>query len=357
MLADIIQVAPVNPFKRLTRQQSRLRLAIDGPSGSGKTFTALRIARGLSDKPAAMIDTEAHSADLYGSFFHADAITLKDHSPQSYIKAIADAEAFGYEVIIIDSLTHEWVWTLEDVDRRSANARNKFTAWAEPSRQHKLLVEAMLQTNLHVIATIRSEMDYAIDGASVKKLGMAPTQRKGMEYEFTILMDMDLGHNGTISKSRIFEIADKVYPKPGEELGKFLREWLSEGTPIAPRSVTPASLLAAASADAPRGVRDEDEDPRSNPVTTADRTLIQSLGAKLSPDGVKAFYGTALPSYGFPVTEPLLEQWRSFVREGGGEPAGKAIAWLQQTLLDESVPEAPVTAHDDPGAPVESQVA
>ena len=235
-------------FVPVTKTQAKLRMAISGPAGAGKTMTALRIAKGLSAKKPALIDTEAGSASKYADILPFDGLVLTTFSPQHYIDAIASAEQGGYEVVILDSLTHEWQYVLEDVDRRKAAARNQFTAWAEPSRFHQQLVEKILQSTIHVIATMRSKMEYAVDGSTVKKLGLAPVQRDDLPYVFDVVLDLDHKHNATVSKSRIAVLADQIISKPGEELGGQLRAWLSEGAP-APVAASPLPLIAGTSMD------------------------------------------------------------------------------------------------------------
>ena len=94
-------------FQKATKTKSKLRLAIFGPSGSGKTYSALRIAKGMSDK-IALIDTERGSASKYADRFEFDVLDLEQKNIDAYMKAIMAAQVAGYEVLIIDSLSHAW---------------------------------------------------------------------------------------------------------------------------------------------------------------------------------------------------------------------------------------------------------
>src|SRR5665811_318110 len=96
-------------FQKATKQRVKARFAIDGPSGSGKTFTALVAATALAENgKIAVIDTEHGSASLYSDAFSFDVLELDNYHPNNYIKAIEMAEKQGYDVIVIDSLSHAW---------------------------------------------------------------------------------------------------------------------------------------------------------------------------------------------------------------------------------------------------------
>lgn len=245
-------------FQPAVKTQAKLRLLVEGGPGDGKTFTALRIARGLVDSRPAVIDTEAGSAQKYADLFGFDVLVLTSYEPQDYINAITAAENAGYEVVVVDSLTHEWEAVKADVDRRKTGERNQFTAWKEPKLAHNKLVEKIMQSRIHVIATVRSKVDYALDTSSgrteVKKLGMAPIQQDEMPYHFDVIGSMDQAHNMRISKSRIAALADKVIEKPGEELGKKLRSWLSEGAPAPVPPAAPASASTSMGVNDPKQV-------------------------------------------------------------------------------------------------------
>jgi len=229
-------------FKKAVKYESRLRLAITGPSGSGKTFTALKVASALTDKPIALLDTEHRSALKYADLFNFDHDTLEPpFHPDRYIEKILEAQIAGYGVIIIDSLSHAWTGTgglLDIVDQIAARSRSKntFAAWKEGTPIHNRLIDAIVYSDIDIIATMRSKQDYQVDKdddgkVSVKKLGLAPIQREGFEYEFDIVLEMDVNHTGVISKTRCIPLTDAVIKKPGDELSLTLREWLV-GAPV-----------------------------------------------------------------------------------------------------------------------------
>ena len=227
------------PFKKATKKQAKARIGIIGPSGSGKTYTALLIASGLGER-IAVIDTEHGSASKYADEFDFDVLELDTFHPQKYIDAIKEAGIAGYDVLIIDSLSHAWAGTegaLELADKNAAKyGGNKFAAWRDVTPLHNKLVETIITSPCHVIATMRAKMAYIQitdeKGKTViKKVGLEPIQRDGMEYEFDIVADMDIDHNFIITKTRCKELDGLVINKPGRELGEKIRQWLSDGEP------------------------------------------------------------------------------------------------------------------------------
>lgn len=219
-------------FRKAERKNSKLRLAITGPSGSGKTYSALLIALGLGGK-IAMIDTENGSGDLYSQLGEYDVCTLNaPYDPRRYGEAIHDAESKGYNVLIIDSLSHAWagnggVLDLHSRATQASKSGNSYTAWANVTPLHQNLIDTILASSCHVIATMRSKVDYIIDeDRRVRKVGLAPVQRDGMDYEFGTVFDLSPNHFATISKDRtgIFPDTPFVIDK---KTGEVIRNWLN----------------------------------------------------------------------------------------------------------------------------------
>lgn len=244
-------------FAPATRKKSRARVALVGPSGSGKTYTALLFARGLvgAEGRIAVIDTERASASKYaGEVTEFDCLDLDHHSPKEYVDAIHDAGKAGYDCLVIDSLSHAWNGrggALEQVDSASKRSQgNSYVAWRDVTPQHNALVDAILTYPGHVIVTMRAKTEYVLETGkngkqTPRKVGMAPIQRDGMEYEFDVVADMDLDHNMIVSKSRCSALADAVFTKPDVSVAHTLRAWLSDGVdapakpPVAVAEVRP----------------------------------------------------------------------------------------------------------------------
>lgn len=255
-------------FVKAKKSQAKLRLALAGPSGSGKTWTSLAIASGLGSK-IAVIDTERGSASLYADTHEFDVLELDSFSPDKFIDAIHCAESAGYETIIIDSLSHAWMGkdgALEMVDNEQKKARsgNSFTAWRNVTPRHNALVDAIIGSKCHIISTLRTKTEWVMedDGRGKKvprKVGLDYVQRANLEYEYTIVGDLDHEHNLVISKTRYPDLADKVVSRPGKILGEQLREWLNSGeAAIAKESEpSPVTITEPTSLTDMQRVRDE----------------------------------------------------------------------------------------------------
>jgi hypothetical protein len=224
-------------FKKAERTKSKARMAIDGPTGSGKTFTALTAATAFGEK-IAVIDTERGSASLYADLFDFDVLELDFFDPLHYVESIKAAELAGYDVLVIDSLSHAWEGeggTLDQVDKNTAKYKgNSFAAWRVVTPKQRKLVDTILNAHLHVIVTMRSKMEYTMEKDSnghtqIRRVGLTPVQRSGIEYEFTWVIDMDLDHNAVVSKSRAATLADLVENKPGVNWFEQFHTWLVEG--------------------------------------------------------------------------------------------------------------------------------
>lgn len=229
-------------FKIATKKESKLRMAIDGPSGSGKTYTSLTIATAIAGPKGkvGVIDSERGSASKYADKFRFLVDDLESHHPEAYIKSIHDAVAAGVDVLVIDSLSHAWMGkdgALEQVDKAAARSShgNTFAAWREVTPLHNKLVDAILQAPIHVIVTMRTKTEYIMETndkgkTAPKKVGMAPIQRDGLEYEFDVVGDMNLKNTLVIGKTRCSDLNGCVIEKPGAELAKVLVDWLTGPT-------------------------------------------------------------------------------------------------------------------------------
>lgn len=220
-------------FQAARRSSAKLRLSLCGPSGSGKTYSALQIAMGLGGR-IALIDTERGSAELYADLCAYDVAQLTPpFTPARYIEAIHAAEKAGYDILIIDSLSHAWSGpggVLEMHDHASKALKNSFAAWREITPEHNRLVDTLLQTSLHVIVTMRTKTAYEVQqdtGKSrVVKIGLAPVQREGLEYEFTVVFDLSVeGHVVSCGKDRT-GCFDGQYFVADRSVGERLRDWL-----------------------------------------------------------------------------------------------------------------------------------
>ena len=232
-------------FAPAVKTEAKLRLAIAGPSGSGKTYTALAVATALADGgKVAVLDTEHGSASKYADLFAFDVLNESaPFHPDKVTAAINDAGRGGYAVLILDSMSHFWngpggmTDIVDDIARRMKSP-NSFAAWKDGTPIQQKMIEAIVSAPLHIIATMRSKQDYILETDErgkqrPRKVGMAPIQRDGFEYEFDVFMDMDNDNTGMIAKTRCPALTNGVFRKPGADVANILREWL-HGAPPAP---------------------------------------------------------------------------------------------------------------------------
>lgn len=215
------------------RRKAKIRLGLQGPSGSGKTYSALLIAYGLCNdwSKIVVIDTENHSADLYAHLGEYNVLTLqKPFSPENFITAIELCESNSkIEVIIIDSISMEWDGAGGVLEVHSSMVGNSFTNWNKITPRHNAFVQKMLQSNCHIIATIRSKQDYVLSEKNGKmvpeKVGLKGVTREGMDYEFTLMLDLDIKHNASASKDRTGLFMDKPEFIINSSTGKKILAW------------------------------------------------------------------------------------------------------------------------------------
>ena len=231
-------------FRKSERRKAKLRLGITGPAGSGKTYGALLIAKGLGGK-VAMIDTENGSGDLYAALFDYDIGQIQaPYTVQKYLSAIHDAENASYDVIIIDSLSHAWageggLLEMQGKITDSSRSGNSWAAWRQVTPLHNKLIETMLNSPCNIIATMRSKTEYIQTEneqgkKEIKKVGLAPIQREGMDYEFSVVFDLGINHMATVSKDRTSLFDGKVFTL-SEEVGQTLKTWLETGIDLQER--------------------------------------------------------------------------------------------------------------------------
>lgn len=254
-------------FAPAVKEKLKARVAIDGPTGSGKTWTALQWARILvgPDGPIGVIDTENRSAAYYaptpGQLAGAEPVERLNHWDPPYvfghmpwlppfdpIRLTQVIQAAGQELgedgcLVIDSFSHFWEGeggTLDLVDNAASRSYggNRFAGWKEGTPAQRALLDAIIHAPCHVICCMRSKMDWVLEEddsggrrtTKPKKVGLKPIQRDGVEYEFTVVADMDLEHRLTVTKSRCSLIADAVATKGrSAEPAQLFASWLDSG--------------------------------------------------------------------------------------------------------------------------------
>lgn len=229
-------------LRKATRQKAKIRLGLSAVSGGGKTFSAILIAKGLCGDLAkvAIIDTENGSADLYSHLGPYNVLSLSaPFTPEKYIEAIKACENAGMEVIIIDSITHEWDGKggcLEIVDQltQGSASKNSYVSWGKVTPRHQAFIDAILQSTAHMITTVRRKQDYEMTKDNngkikVEKAGLKEVTREGFEYELTVNLELDHSHHAIASKDRTGLFMGKPEFKPSEETGKMIADWCESG--------------------------------------------------------------------------------------------------------------------------------
>lgn len=225
-------------LNRAERKNVKIKLGLQGSSGSGKTMSALLLAYGLTNDwtKIAIIDTENHSAELYSHLGAYNVLSLEPpFSPERYKEAIEVCKKAQMEVIIIDSISMEWDYILE---QHSQLTGNSYTNWSKFTPRHQSFVQTILQANAHVICTLRAKQDYVLNEKNGKfvpeKVGLKSIQRDGLDYELTIVFEIDIKHHAVATKDRTELFTGKTEFKISVETGREILEWCKKGIVIEP---------------------------------------------------------------------------------------------------------------------------
>lgn len=217
-------------LKKSERSKAKIKMALQAPSGAGKSYSALLLAQGLTNgnlSKVAVIDTEAGSSNLYAHIGSYNVLNLESpHSPERYIEAIDLCIKSGMEVIILDSISHCWDFLL---DYHASLTGNSFTNWNKITPRQKAFVEKILQSDIHIICTMRVKQDYVLSEKNGKmvpeKVGLKAIQRDEISYEFTIVFDIDYKHFATASKDRTNLFEGKPQFVINSNTGRKILEW------------------------------------------------------------------------------------------------------------------------------------
>lgn len=198
-------------FRPAVRDKTSCLIALAGASGSGKTFTAILMAMGLAypgmspneimdtirrekRNRVVFIDSEGgrgkhyspgpdQDPDFRDTFPYDYAEIRAPYSPENYQDRIVDADAAGYCVTIVDSMSHEYeseggIQEIADEIEQGRLKPGKTMAdtegrdgwkawdikpvkspgnWKEPKTRHKKMVNRAIQSRAHVIFCLRAE--------------------------------------------------------------------------------------------------------------------------------------------------------------------------------------------------------
>lgn len=223
-------------FQKAKKEKIYLKVLLAGASGSGKSYSALKLATGIANKMGgriAAIDTEAGRIRYYANEFDFDDLQLSEpYTPEKYIEAITQAVDGGYSVLIIDSITHEWNYILDQVDKIPGT--NSYTKWGKLTPRHNKFTEKVIQSPINIIATVRGKDAYVLEqdknGKQVpKKVGLGYTQRDGLEYEYTVTFNIDQTNHVATAQKDNTHLFENKYEMLTEKDGEALYEWANSG--------------------------------------------------------------------------------------------------------------------------------
>ena len=330
-------------IKRAERSQALLRLAFTGASFAGKTTASLLLAKGIinalikagrlqaSQNPQiGVIDTERKSAALYSHLVPFDTIELAPpYSLERYTGALRALEAARYPVIIIDQISHAWSGP---GGLLSTVKGENFNAWKDATPKQDEFIDAILRSPAHIIVTMRSKTEWVLEDKanargeikkSPRRIGMAPVQRPGVEYEFTTLLDLQIADKTrtiTVQKDRTGVFTDMQFKsvEQWDAAGHAAVDWLLTGAvPVGEHAEPTAeeraeSICAAAERLIPRQPNLPDLARTFDSIKRQLREFAQTLGDDaLKPlldrvigakDKRKAELGAPAPALGPDVT-------------------------------------------------------
>lgn len=238
--------------KKAKRSRRPLKVSMEGLSGQGKTYTALRLAfdmrrHGIGSR-IVVLDSENESAGLYagavedGETWDYDTVDIPrdKRTPDGYTEAYSWAVAQGYDIVIVDSLSHAWHGALAAVDSFArAHKGDKFGGWATITPQQQTMIQTLTDPRAHCISTMRVKSDFQdqeVNGRTRKvKVGLKADQKDSTEYEYDLVLKFEAGNEVYVEKVRgCSELNGKSARLPGPSFWAPLFKWWLSAEPVAP---------------------------------------------------------------------------------------------------------------------------
>ena len=222
--------------RKAEKRKLALKILLSGASGSGKTYSALRLATGIINKTGGeiyLINTEGDRGEMYGNKFNYNIIDLPEpRSPENYMEAIQYCVDNGSSVIRIDSLSHEWNYLNEQVNNMPGNS---FNNWGKQKPRHRKLVDFIVETKVHLIATGRGKDEYVMENdektkkTQIKKVGVGVQQEKDTEYEYMVTFNIAQDTNVATAMKDNSGLFTNKYDVLTEKDGEALYDWANGG--------------------------------------------------------------------------------------------------------------------------------
>lgn len=196
-----------------------------------EVVAGVKVSEGAIKRIACISGTDAES--------RANARLIAS-APELY-EAVCDLLDYAYDIIIIDSLSHAWNGQggLLDLQSKLIDTKyrgNSYNAWKDITPLQNQLVDALISSKCHIIATMRSKTEYIQTEnergrTEIRKVGLAPVQREGIDYEFGTVFDLSQNHMAMVSKDRTGLFDEQVFTV-SQDTGKLPRKWLEDGAEI-----------------------------------------------------------------------------------------------------------------------------
>jgi len=238
------------------REKMKAVIGFIGCSGSGKTGSSLLTAFGMMQeaypnlteeelwKKIGVIDTEHERSKLHvglvygetkiGNFLHINF--TPPYTTERYNEAVQVMKNVGAEVLIIDSLSHNWQGEGGIIETHGEMSGNSFQNWGKLSSETTKLIKTLTQNNVHILATLRTKTEYVVEPdakgkMAPRKVGTKPVQKDEMEYEFMLNFVIDIDHIADTSKDNT-QIFEGNPQKITAEVGRKLYQWLELGIDV-----------------------------------------------------------------------------------------------------------------------------
>lgn len=235
--------------KKAKREKIYCKIALMAPSGGGKTYSALRLATGMAEeieketgKKAKILmgNTEQKRGYYYANEFDYDIVDIESpHNPEKYVEFIKFAVDEGYDILIIDSSSHEWEGRGGCLELHQ-QAGGQYQSWQKVTPRHNKFIEAIADSPIHIIATMRGKDQYETSTdsrgkMSVQKIGVGAKQREGFEYEFTCTFLIDQKTSmAEVQKDNTHIFENEGATLLSEDYGRKIIQWANSGEGYTP---------------------------------------------------------------------------------------------------------------------------
>lgn len=234
------------PFviEKADRSKTKVVLSLAGDTGTGKTLSAIRIARGFVGEKGKIgfIDTEQRRASMYAeSYGGFDVINLEPpYTPERYQEAVETFKEAGYDVVIIDSMSHEWEGVggiLEIAENQTYSSGKPMVGldkWCKPKIRHRKMMSYLLNCGMHLVLCYRVKRNMVETTDEKGRKVMVRSEDEtvvtegSVDYDFTVKLLLDKNKIPRIDR-KCPEALEYLFNKDmaTEQTGADIVEWLT----------------------------------------------------------------------------------------------------------------------------------